>query len=366
MQATSHFNLALYPRWQQWGVLLLLSAVFVSLFELAKIPAALMLGPMFASIIVSVLRSSILMPKTVFKSGQAIIGCMIASALTPAVISHFLENWWIFLSVIFATLFASSLLGYSLARMHIMPGSTAVWGTTPGAASTMVIMAEAFGADFRLVAFMQYLRVLMVVLAASAIAALAMPSMPSSAASAIEWFPRIIPQAFIPTILIALGGSLLANKLHFPAGNLLVPLVIGSILNGMGWVSFQLPEWLLAMSYAVIGWRIGLSFDTQTLLHAYRKLPVIIFSVLLLMGFCGCLAWILVLIFHIDPLTAYLATSPGGLDTIAIIVAARPSADMSLVITLQTARLLLLTILCPPIATFLAKRTHGHEQAAIK
>ena len=41
----------------------------------------------------------------------------------------------------------------------MLPGTTAVWGSSPGAATAMVLMAEAFGADARLVAFMQYLRV---------------------------------------------------------------------------------------------------------------------------------------------------------------------------------------------------------------
>ena len=57
---------------------------------------------------------------------------------------------------------ASSLLGYLISRWKVLPGTTAVWGSTPGAASAMVLMADAFGADARLVAFMQYLRVIFV------------------------------------------------------------------------------------------------------------------------------------------------------------------------------------------------------------
>ena len=52
----------------------------------------------------------------------------------------------------------------------VVPGTTGVWGSSPGAASAMVVMADAFGADARLVAFMQYLRVVCVVVVASLIA----------------------------------------------------------------------------------------------------------------------------------------------------------------------------------------------------
>ena len=47
-----------------------------------------------------------------------------------------------------------------------------------------------------------------------------------------------------------------------------------------------------------------------------------------LMGVCGLLAWCLMRLGHIDALTAYLATSPGGLDSVAIIAASTPRVDL--------------------------------------
>ena len=49
----------------------------------------------------------------------------------------------------------------------MLPGTTALWGTSPGAASVMTIMAESYGADVRLVAFMQYFRVVVVAVVAA-------------------------------------------------------------------------------------------------------------------------------------------------------------------------------------------------------
>ncbi len=50
-------------------------------------------------------------------------------------------------------------------------------------------------------------------------------------------------------------------------------------------------------------------------------------SILLLMGFCGAIAWLLSHELGIDPLTAYLATSPGGLDSVAIIATGRQQCE---------------------------------------
>ena len=44
-------------------------------------------------------------------------------------------------------------------------------------------------------------------------------------------------------------------------------------------------------------------------------------SILALMAFCAGIGWILTRLLGVDMLTAYLATSPGGADSIAIIAA---------------------------------------------
>ena len=43
-----------------------------------------------------------------------------------------------------------------------------------------------------------------------------------------------------------------------------------------GVTGYQLPQWLLALSYAMIGWSIGLNFTRPILLHAARALPQIL------------------------------------------------------------------------------------------
>ncbi len=91
--------------------------------------------------------------------------------------------------------------------------------------------------------------------------------------------------------------------------------------------------------------------------HAFRALPQIILSIVLLIGFCGGLAWLLAEHFHLDPLTAYLATSPGGMDTIAVIAATSQNVDLEFVMALQTVRLFLVIFLGPVLARLFARKT---------
>ncbi|CDX31650.1 hypothetical protein MPLSOD_140293 [Mesorhizobium sp. SOD10] len=99
------------------------------------------------------------------------------------------------LGVVIATVAASSLLGWLISRWRILPGTTAVWGSSPGAATAMVLMAGAFGADQRLVAFMQYLRVIFVSMTAALVAKMWVDTS-GVEVPPVVWFPPIDAFAF--------------------------------------------------------------------------------------------------------------------------------------------------------------------------
>ena len=62
-------------------------------------------------------------------------------------------------------------------------------------------------------------------------------------------------------------------KSKIPAGPLLVTLVIAAGLAAMHLVTITLPPWLLAASYAVVGWSIGFRFTRPIVGYAARQLP---------------------------------------------------------------------------------------------
>jgi len=57
----------------------------------------------------------------------------------------------------------------------------------------------------------------------------------------------------------------------------------------------------------------------------------------------------------LDPLTAYLATSPGGADSVAVI-AATSAVDAGFVMAMQLARFLMVLVFGPQVSKFVAKR----------
>ena len=339
------------PTTGRWTVLLTASVLGAGLLQWARLPAALMLGPLAAAVLVQTAGGAVKVPRAFMAAAQAVIGCLVARSITPAIIGGFAIHWPVFLGVVALSIAASAGIGWAMSRLNIVPGTTAVWGMLPGAATVMMVMAEAYDADFRLVAFMQYLRVVLVAAAASVVALFFVHG--GGGRFAGGYFPPIHVQALAATAGVAMIGGGLGLASRIPAGVLLGPLALGAALNVLGWVTIELPPVVLIASYAIIGWNTGLRFTREVLAAAARALPQSLGATALLMTFCGLLAWLLVALLHVDPLTAYLATSPGGVDAAAII-AASTKVDTPFVMALQTVRVIIVLAIGPQVARWVA------------
>jgi membrane AbrB-like protein len=182
-------------------LLVILSGLFAPGLEAMRLPAALLLGPMIAAILVAVADRGVHVPPQPVLIAQGVIGCMIARNIPPSITGEISHDWPLFVAVAAAVIAASATLGWLLTRWRVLPGTTAVWGSSPGAATAMMLMAGTYGADIRLVAFMQYLRVLLVAVAATLVARLWTRS-PAGPAAVIVRFPPIAWTAFAGTLLL--------------------------------------------------------------------------------------------------------------------------------------------------------------------
>ncbi len=162
--------LSKFTRPVRWGILVILSAMFGALLTAVHLPAALLLGAIIAGILVETCQAEIHIPKLPFNISQGIIGCLVANAFTLDILHSFIRRWPVFLTIVLIIIFSCCVLGWAISKIGILPGTTAIWGLLPGAAGAMMLMSESFGADSRLVAFMQYLRVVLVAAIASLIA----------------------------------------------------------------------------------------------------------------------------------------------------------------------------------------------------
>jgi len=99
---------------------------------------------------------------------------------------------------------------------------------------------------------------------------------------------------------------------------------------------------------------VGLRFDRETVHNIARALSKMIFASLMLIALCALSAWLMTLLMHTEFITAYLGTSPGGLDSMTII-AIDTHADVGLVVALQTLRLFTVVLVGPGMARLVAR-----------
>ena len=107
-------------------ILVILSSFLGLGLEAIRLPAALLLGPMIAAILVAVAGGGLPVPHRLVLIAQAIIGCMIARSIPPTIVGEIARGWPIFVTVVIAVIAASGALGWLLTRWQVLPGTTAV------------------------------------------------------------------------------------------------------------------------------------------------------------------------------------------------------------------------------------------------
>jgi len=167
--------------------------------------------------------------------------------------------------------------------------------------------------------------------------------------------------ALLATFAVGLAGGFAAKWLHFP-----LPYMTGSLLTtaalGLAGVPVRSVWQARAAGQFVTGSAIGTSFTPALLLALIGLLPAIIVgaAVSVLIGCVG--AVMLMRLGRVDPRTAFLATTPGGVIEMAN-VAARIGADPLPIMVLQTMRVGLTVCVAPFLATLIAASGPPHEVA---
>ena len=156
-----------------------------------------------------------------------------------------------------------------MTRWQVLPGTTALWGTSPGAASVMTIMAKSYGADMRLVALMQYGRSCWWRASRRSWRGSFGVNPAHTPARRMVWFPPVDWLALGETLALAVLGPVIARLAQHSGRRF--PGADGRRHRAArisASMSIELPTWLLAASYALIGWNIGLRFTRPLLVHA--------------------------------------------------------------------------------------------------
>jgi uncharacterized protein len=147
------------------------------------------------------------------------------------------------------------------------------------------------------------------------------------------------PIHYLISAVIALIGAALGTRFRVPAGTMIIPAVLAAIAGIIGVPAAPWPPPVLATAYLILGLQIGANFDAAVVNQLRRLGLFALLSNIFLLGVSALLALCLVPLLKIDLLSAYLAATPGGLDSVAA-MATDLRADAALILTVHSLRLI--------------------------
>jgi hypothetical protein len=290
---------------------------------------------------------------------QAMIGVSLSGSFTLSSLFALAHNWLPVMLVVLSMQFLTILNALYFQRFCKLNPATSILGTLPGGAGEMAAMSESFGADPRLVSVMQYTRLLIIILFLSVGTSLIVHSTATAhgataqSSAVLSLVPPATVQSTLMAALASAIGGLVAMRFRIPAGTLLLPLAL-SVAATMHGLPVAYPVPVLAAVYACLGMQIGSQFEREVLQRIKGlMLPLVGTSCFLAAGSIA-IGIAFSRITGLDGASAYLAATPGGLDSVAV-VANEIKANSALVLSVHFSRLMLVLLSGPQLVPVFTK-----------
>jgi uncharacterized protein len=331
---------------RSWLLVLAVTLAASAVLTASGLPSPVLFGSLLGGIVQALSGSDELdMPPLVFRVGQGLVGAVIGGLVQLSTLVRLASDWPSVLVVTVWTLLISVAAGRLLALHRDVSPVTGAFALVAGGASGIVALARDLGADDRVVTIVQYLRVLLVLLAMPVVTTLLFHP-PSGAGTLATGHTRLLPDLVFVAASVALG--LLSQRVvHAPATALLGPMLVAVAISASGALGHvSVPVALENLGYALVGVRVGLRFTRASLRSIARLLPLATLLIVLVIVACGGLGVVLARVTGVDELTAYLATTPGGLFAV-LATAADSGSDVTYVLAVQVIRVFAMLLFAP-------------------
>lgn len=342
-------------RAQGLALVLAITVVASVVLDRLGLPSAVMFGSLLGGIVHALTSDTDLrLPPVSFRLGQALVGVIVGSTVSLDALAAMGDDAPAIAAVTVGTILISLASGALLALRGDVSRVTGAFALIAGGASGVVAVARDLGADDRVVTVVQYLRVLLVLVVMPVVTTLAFhPPHGQGALAAAHTHPA----ADLAFVLVSVGLGLgLARLVPFSTSVLLAPLVVAAALAASGWLgAVTVPAPVQWVGYALIGVQVGLRFTRASLASIARMLPVVVLLILGMIVATALMGSLLAVLTPVDGLTAYLATTPGGLFAV-LATAADSGSDTTYVMAVQLVRLLVILALTPLLARLLSER----------
>lgn len=330
-----------------WILVVPASVLLGLVFNYFNVAAAWILaGILIAGGTALVRKQELVLNKHIEKSGRGVIGVLAGLPLvgvgigevTPFVLPGLV------LSVITVSLGIGAGVMLAKSVKGISP-QTGILCMLPGGSSTIPVIAMETGADYRLVALSQYLRLLIVSLSLPLVTSIFNVHTSAVTEETGTWWGAVL------LVVFALVGPYIGKLLHFPAPHIFAPLLLTVAAGKFIPEALIMPNFVAVIGFLIIGWFCGGGLSVPVLKIFARQLPMTLLFIIITIATCAATALLLTAWLDISYFDAYLATSPGGLET--VLALAHEGGSSPAVVSVQLIRLMTLLVLAGYLSTII-------------
>lgn len=342
--------LALRPSrfpYARFALALVIGIIGGALFLRARLPLPWMLGAMTLCTLAALLRLPVAAPPVIRSPMAAVIGVMLGSGFTPAIIGQ-VPLWFGPLAGLVAFMIACGITVVWYFR--VLGGydrTTAFFSGMPGGLVEMVIYGEERGGDARVIALVHSARILMVVMTLPFIIQWSQGISLARPVGGVSMFDvPVLSQGWL--IGCGLAGALFGHLLRLPAKTLLGAMIVSAGVHISGLSDFKPSYEIVNAAQVVLGVVIGCRFAGTATRVVLKVLALSVGSTAILLFWMTLFAVLVAHLTGFAPVTLILAYSPGGLAEMSLIAVAL-NVEVAFVAAFHVIRVFLVMIAAPAL-----------------
>jgi uncharacterized protein len=324
-----------------------------AVFYLLNLPLPWMLGALFMTMAASLANAPILGPARMRPAVVAVIGVLLGSRFTPDIIAE-ASNWIGTVAILMAYVVAVAMIVVPFYRFAgRFDWVTAYFAGMPGGLSEMIEIGEASGARPAPIILAHSLRIVVTI----ALIALWFRVVEGHEVGAsigvvetqLTWLDALL------LLASAVVGSVVGQRLRFPAPTFLGPLLVSAVLHLAGLTESAPPGLLVNTAQVLLGTILGCRFlgiSARTIIPA---MALALGATFLTLGLAFGAGLTMGRLAGIAPDQALLALAPGGLTEMGLIALAI-QADVAFVALHHVVRILFVIVLAPVAFRLLVAR----------
>ncbi|MEA4833592.1 MAG: AbrB family transcriptional regulator [Anaeromusa sp.] len=327
------------------------------LFFWLNMPLPWTLGPLAAVLLWrALLHRPAAWPIQVRNGGMLFLGYAMGAPFTPHTAQAILQQLPAICLSTVLVIAISLWMASVTARYTDISLSSAFLGSTPGGLTQMTALSEEMPhTDPGVVTFLQTFRLLATVFTVPFLVLHGLADHVDVVGVVLSGSAEELLIAYLPPLGLAIGGMLIATKLHLPTPQLLGPILGTAIWSLQGYTTPPLPSELLKAAQWCVGTYMGLNIPLVALPSWKRLVPLTALSVALLLTATLGIGLVLSNLHGYSLATAFIATAPGGMAEMGL-TAMMVHADLSIIISYQLFRLLFILLVIPPFFQWYFRR----------